>query len=179
MLQGFAYHLAQYVVGTMLAWVPAESHAYTHVSSDYTVSRYEDIANDIVEVVIDEGPLEIWQGQPLDDDVDKHKKLGDRGKSHCLMQVMLRPGEHIKPGDRQQCFRLGLERIRESMAACPSLLLEHRLAVYASGSCVLGLEESEHRMKRALNWIASTPYYSTEIFEDTSNVLALDKQDPI
>jgi hypothetical protein len=84
-------------------------------------------------------------------DVDAGKAKGDRGRSHCLMQVFLRSNETIIK-DRKSCFRLGLSRVKESLALCPALPIQFRLAGYTGGSCSKGLEEAQHRYNRGEVW---------------------------
>jgi len=167
----------------MIAWTPLAEHRYSlHQASDqekddYTLSRYQDIATDLVEVLSDDKPLfegELGKVQTgllvlaiasfesggFREDIDNVKGSGDHGQSHCIMQIMypLRDGEVMN--DRQDCFRIGLARIRESMQACRSYRLDERLAVYARGKCdsKWGIANSKMKMKRASYWLTTHPF---------------------
>jgi hypothetical protein len=58
--------------------------------------------------------------------------------------------------DRQKCFRAGLRIARMSFNICRKLPVEDRLANYASGdgTCTLGRDSSEVRVKGAQSWLA-------------------------
>jgi hypothetical protein len=171
--------LVSYLVQAMLVWSPAIDHNYYHETPDHVEARYYSIATDLVKVLDEEGSLDVFDNEQDDVafahtallmlgvasfesggfrmSVDEMKASGDSGHSKCLMQVWLRPGESIK--NRQDCFRLGLARIRESFDACPNLPLDDRLAVYASGHCDVGLGESKRRMSRVSNRWERAPFF--------------------
>jgi hypothetical protein len=177
----------------MLAWSPAKDHRYAllhkfHTAEEqdnYTVDRYKDIINDLVAVAEDpnEEPLVAgsqervrsgvlalaiasYESGGYREDVDQIAPTGDYRNSYCLMQVQVRPGEKMK--SRQDCFRLGFARVRESQSACKSHPIDERLAVYASGRCDAGRANSRLKMKRANDWTNAHPFFSAieETFAD-------------
>jgi hypothetical protein len=170
--------LTAYLVFPMMVWSPPVNHLYVGETNDYVEARYFEIANDLAKVVIEEEPLDVWN-EPKDvrrvhtavlmlaiasfesggfrSDVDKGKTKGDRGHSKCLMQIWLRDNEKID--NRKECFRLGLDRIKESMNACKYRPVSERLAVYASGKCDVGVAEGKHRYDRMQSWWNTAPWY--------------------
>lgn len=91
----------------------------------------------------------------VDYGVGKHGK-GDFGRSACLLQIQV-GRSHTPEGwsmedllaDRTKCFRRGLTILKASLGACARNAPEHRLAVYASGSCDKGHLESASRVHLA------------------------------
>ncbi len=63
----------------------------------------------------------------------KNDAVGDNGHSVCAMQIYDGPRSYLTDADA--CVRRGVEMIRESFAACRSLPIEERLALYARGKC--------------------------------------------
>lgn len=107
------------------------------------------------------------------------KSRGDHGRSVCLMQIQVGEGKtpdyNIVKGrialpsdpanevisgytsqellaDRSKCFRTALHFIRQSFTACSSLPVANRLAVYASGSCDRGYDQSQQRILTGQKW---------------------------
>jgi hypothetical protein len=106
---------------------------------------------------------------------------GDNGQSWCMMQIMLgRPGASgntktrisLKDNsykltsnpnegwggnelvsDREKCFRIGINLIRKSFRSCPQLPIEDRLSVYGAGQCILNMQPSRVRVKKAQDWL--------------------------
>lgn len=70
--------------------------------------------------------------------------VGDHGAAHGLYQVHAPLAATVK----QQTIAAN-RMMRESMRACRALPLEHRLALYASGSCDRGRKQSTWRMRLA------------------------------
>jgi hypothetical protein len=99
-----------------------------------------------VDTTIPSGDCQDKRGHAL------HTKNCEGGTRHavCLAQIWLRHGETLK--DRQDCFRLEFDRIRESMHACSRAPADEKLAVYASGNCQDGLSESRTRVRRAMRY---------------------------
>lgn len=93
---------------------------------------------------------------------------GDFGRSHCMMQIQTGSNRRDTSTlekligkswsaedlvqDRDKCFTAGFIIMSKSFTACHSLPLEQRLAVYASGNCDEGHEESEKRFNKAHRW---------------------------
>lgn len=180
-----ALPIANYLLATMLAWSPAQGHRYallnkfhsTEAQDNYTTERYKSIVNDLVAVAEDpnEEPLvsgsqervrsavlalaiASYESGGYREDVDQPAPTGDYRNSYCLMQVQVRPGEKMK--SRQDCFRLGFARVRESQNACKNNPIDDRLAVYASGRCSAGRAFSRLKMKRANDWTNQHPFFS-------------------
>jgi hypothetical protein len=108
---------------------------------------------------------------------------GDNGQSWCMMQVMLgKPGlngntrtrialygnsykmtSNPNEGwggnelvtDREKCFRIGLNLIRKSFAACPKTPIEDRLSVYGAGKCLVNWAPSRYRVRKAYDWLTN------------------------
>jgi hypothetical protein len=166
--------VASYLVAAMTAWVPLHAHAEP---KEDTLARYDAIAHDAVTVAYDESEAPLFGGpsgraqtallmlavaslessfrKPVDDGT----KLGDHGRSYCLMQIRVGDGV-TRDGwsgadlvsDRTKCFRAGLHILRGSFAACRNLELKDRMSAYATGRCTPGEEKSRLRVGRALDW---------------------------
>jgi hypothetical protein len=172
--------ISSYLLAAMMQWAPIENHRTYHSKlsfveqDDYTMRRYESIANDINDVVDEEdslfyGPagkaqtamlvaaISSYESGSFDEQVDKMIKRGDNGHSYCIMQVAIRDGETIH--DRKDCIRLGLGRIRESFAACKGYPKDEKLAAFTSGSCSRGHQASRLRFNRAINWMKEHQYF--------------------
>jgi hypothetical protein len=176
--------LSAFLLFPMLSWAPPAIHTYTNVGEDYTLARYERIATDMATVVSEEEPLDLWD-EPDDtriahtgvlllaiasyesggyrEDVDRGVKRGDGGRSHCLLQVMVRQNE-LPPKNRQECFRKGLERVKESLQLCGGKDPSIRLAGYTAGTCSKGMPSSQLRYNRAEQWWEKRPWFS-EVFD--------------
>jgi len=178
--------IVAYLLAAMIAWCPPEVHYYhqsnsktNEEKSSDTIERYESIAQDLSDVVMDVNQKPLFDGKDgrlktallelsiasfesgqFREDVDTITPTGDHGASYCLMQVHLYDGETIK--DRKECFRIGLDRIRESRKMCSFLRPDERLAAYASGNCVVGLANSVRKIKRARSWLEEHPFFSLE-----------------
>jgi hypothetical protein len=176
------YLLLSYFMAAMVAWCPLSNHYWppsslTHQEIDAkTTARYESIAKDLEDVLNTEKPLfagplgKVKTGllvlsvasyeSGFTEKVDNTSGSGDHGQSHCIMQILypLRPGEVMN--DRKDCFRLGITRLRESMAACPNSDVRDKLAVYARGRCdsPWGITNSRMKMYRAMSWLTGHPY---------------------
>lgn len=178
------YQIFNYLLAAMIAWCPPANHRYYQRSSlsveekdAHTLQRYTDIASDLSEVVMEEEPLftgdlgrvksallvaaiASFESGQFREDVDNVKGTGDRGESHCLMQVYLLPGETIN--SRKDCFHLGYDRIRESFRLCRFSRLEDKLSAYASGNCRRGGANSRLKMRRANRWLETHPFIMPE-----------------
>jgi len=166
--------LANYLLAAMSSWVPLHAHAETQ---EETRARYEAIVHDAVAVAYDEAEVPLFPGPQgraqtallmlavasLESGyrriVDDGTKLGDHGRSYCLMQI--RVGEGVTSdgwtgpqliADRALCFRAGLHILRGSFNACRKLAVEDRMSAYATGRCTEGEEKSRLRVGRALSW---------------------------
>jgi hypothetical protein len=166
--------LATYLVTAMSAWVPLHAHAE---QQEDTRARYEAIARDAVEVAYDEAEAPLFPGPQgraetalfmlaiasfesgFRKSVDDGTRLGDHGRSYCLMQIRVGDGATTEGWtgsqlvtDRTLCFRAGLHILRGSFNACRKLPLEDRMSAYATGRCIEGEEKSRIRVGRALSW---------------------------
>ena len=166
--------LATYLVTAMTAWVPVYAHAEPQ---EQTRARYEAIVHDAVAVAYDEAEAPLFPGprgraqtallmlavasleSAFKKNVDDGTRLGDHGRSYCLMQI--RVGDGVTGdgwsgpqlvGDRKLCFRAGLHILRGSFNACHKLPLGDRMSAYATGRCTEGEEKSRLRVGRALSW---------------------------
>lgn len=151
-------------------------------------ARYEDIASDVVAVVLDPEEPPLFRG---DDgaaktaaallaltryesdwhlDVDNGTTRGDGQRSWCLGQILLdKAGAKTTPegwtgpdlvADRQKCLRRVLHMMRESFRACSSLPVEERLALYTRGNCASadGRKLSRSRMNLAFALFRHQPW---------------------
>jgi hypothetical protein len=170
-----------YLVAAMMAWCPPSMHRPTQSprltveeQDAHTLQRYKSIGRDLLEVAM-EPETEVmldgtmgriksavlvlaiasYESKGFREDIDNVRGTGDQGRSHCLMQIMMRPGEVMK--DRKDCFRLGFSRIKESFMACPRNREDYKLAVYASGKCHVGLWDSQMKISRFKNWFTNNP----------------------
>ncbi len=166
--------LVSYLVAAMTAWVPLHAHAET---KDDTRARYEAIAQDAVMVAFDEAEAPLFPGptgrtetallmlsvasfeSSFKRSVDEGTRLGDHGRSFCLMQIRVSDGATAEGWrgrdlvrDRTKCFRAGLHILRGSFNACRDLPVLDRMSAYATGSCVADEEKSRLRVGRALDW---------------------------
>lgn len=179
--------IINYLVAAMMVWCPLSAHRYSQSSTmtdeqkdEHTLARYKSIAQDAAEVALDPeekpffkepgliGRLESallalsiasYESGEFREDIDTVSGTGDHGRSHCLMQILLRPGEEMK--DRKDCFRLGFSRIRESFESCPGYRTEDKLAVYARGTCdhTWGINNSRMKVRRAKKWLADHTFF--------------------
>lgn len=176
-----------YLVAAMVAWCPISDHRFYLRQSnmndeqrdEHTLARYASIAQDVEDVVKEKKPLfkgpfarirtalvvlaiASFESGGFREDIDNVKRTG--GNAHCIMQVEfpLREGEVM--WDRKDCISIGLERVRESMAACANHPVSDRLAVYARGRCdhPWGLNNSRMKMGRALDWIKTYEFMTLD-----------------
>lgn len=140
-------------------------------------ARYEEIAATLAMVVESERPLFSGRdgtrstaatalavlffesGFRRDVDLGLGKQARGGGLDACGMQLRLGRGQLTAEGwsaeeimaDREKCYRAGIHFIRRSYVACAALAPEHRLAVYASGTCAEGpgWRESKKRIDLA------------------------------
>jgi hypothetical protein len=166
--------VVSYLVAAMTAWVPVHAHAEP---KEDTVARYDAIAHDAIQVAFDESEAPLFGGptgrtqtallmlaiasleSSYQKAVDDGTKVGDHGKSYCLMQIRVGPGLTADGwsgwdlvNDRTKCFRAGLHILRGSFQACRNLELRDRMSAYATGRCTPGEEKSRLRVGRALAW---------------------------
>jgi hypothetical protein len=166
--------LVSYLVAAMTAWVPP--HALPEPKDD-TLARYDSIARDAISVAYDEAEAPLFPGNDgraqtallmiavasLESGyrraVDDGTRLGDHGRSYCLMQIRVGMGMTADGwsgtdlvSDRSKCFRAGLHILRGSFNACRKLPVEDRMSAYATGRCTEGEEKSRLRVGRALAW---------------------------
>lgn len=179
--------IVSYLVSAMMVWCPLSAHRYSQSSTmtdeqkdAYTLERYQSIATDLAEVATDPDEKPLFKGDGVlgrlesallalsiasfesgefREDVDTVAGTGDHGRSHCIMQVLLRPGEEMN--DRKDCFRLGFSRMRESFDSCPSYRTEDKLSVYARGTCdsSWGIRNSRMKMRRAKQWMSEHIFF--------------------
>lgn len=154
--------LVTFLLAAMVAW-----RAPTLPERPY----FEEVAHDFAAVALDEEEAPVFDGEHAREktallllsiasyesggfarDVDLDVRKGDSGRSHCLLQVQLRPGDKLT--DRQSCIRLGLARVRESLALCRGVTLQDRLGGYVRGRCIDADPEARLRWNRAHAWWA-------------------------
>lgn len=182
-------HFIPYLMAAMTAWCPPSDHRFYLRHTDmtdeqrdtYTIARYKSIAQDVEGVVEEVKPLfggpkgklrtallvlsiASYESGEFREDVDNTDGTGDHGNAHCIMQIEypLRDGETMK--DRKDCIRIGIERARESMKACPNSRLEDKLSVYARGKCddEWGSRNSRMKMKRAMKFLTEHPFLTLD-----------------
>jgi hypothetical protein len=166
--------VVSYLVAAMTAWVPLHAHAEPKPD---TAERYDSIAHDAMTVAFDEAEAPLFPGpngraqtallmlsvasleSSFKQSVDYGARLGDHGRSFCLMQIRVGNGKTAEGytgadlvTDRAKCFRTGLHILRGSFNACHNLPLEDRMSAYATGRCTPGEENSRLRVGRALGW---------------------------
>ena len=166
--------LVTYLVAAMAHWVPLYAQAEPQ---EETAARYESIARDAITVAFDESEKPLFGGptgraqtallmlsvasyeSAFRKTVDDGTKLGDHGRSYCLMQIRVGDGTtgdgwtgSDLVGDRTRCFRAGLHILRGSFYACHKLPLADRMSAYATGACTEGNEASRLRVGRAMAW---------------------------
>ena len=149
--------LYSYILAAILFWSPLHLSMQKHESPSDRLDRYQNIVDDIVDVVMDpnEKPLFndkygrertalmiasiAYHESGFDKDVDQGTKRGDNGRSVCIMQVMTNMHNtryNYSPefllSDRKNCIRAGLAIARSSN--CPGTIHE-RFRNYTSGNC--------------------------------------------
>jgi hypothetical protein len=168
--------LVAYLVAAMVGWVPLHVHAPME-SPDQAQARYESIARDVVSIAFDESEAPLFEGPDgrtqtallmlsvasyesgYRKKVDDGRRLGDGGRSYCLMQIRVGQGftregwtGHALIDDRTRCFRSALHILRSSFGACRSLPVDDRLSAYATGHCFADARISRTRVRRAQAW---------------------------
>lgn len=166
--------LVSYLVAAMTAWVPAHAHPEP---LDDTLARYDLIARDAASVAYDESEAPLFPGpggraqtallmvavasleSGYRQSVENGTKLGDHGRSYCLMQIRVGSGVtadgysgYDLVNDRTKCFRAALHILRGSFNACHNLPVQDRMSAYATGRCTEDEEKSRLRVGRALAW---------------------------
>jgi hypothetical protein len=155
--------LQAFLLATMMAWAPLRALA--------ELPYYEEVAHDVAGVALDPAESPLFDGDAGRErtavflmsiayyesggfarDVDEGRRLGDSGRSRCLMQVQLRPGESLP--DRRACIRLALARVRESFALCARQAPPDRLGGYVRGHCRADDPQARLRWRRAVEWWA-------------------------
>jgi hypothetical protein len=165
-----------YLLAAMVAWV-SPSMQKQHEPPEDAQARYEAIARDVAAVVLDEDETPIFSGPGgrartgllllsvasyesyFRKDVDDGTRLGDHGRSFCLMQIHVGDGVTREGwsgpelvADRKRCVRAALHILLGSFGACRRLPLDDRLSAYATGRCEEGSDASRARVGRARKW---------------------------
>ncbi len=163
--------LFSYVLAAMLFWSPLHYNINNEDPAE-RLSRYEDIASDIVEVAMDPKERPIFYGKYARERtavmlasiamresgfhrrVDTGEMRGDNERSVCIMQVMTNmPGKFNFTAEyllahRKDCIRAGLAIARASQ--CTGKNLDYRFRGYASGNCERRAKpDSEARVAKA------------------------------
>lgn len=152
--------LTAFLLATMIAW-------RAPLLAD--LPFYEEVAHDVADVAQDPNEAPLFEGDQGRErtallllgiayyesggfarDVDEDRRRGDAGKSHCLMQVQLRPGESLP--NRTACIRIALARTRESFALCQRMQAADRLGGYVRGHCRANDPEARRRWRKAVDW---------------------------
>jgi len=156
-----------WLVAAMMTWAPAK---------ETELSRYGEIANDLITVGFDENESPLFEGEGAREqtvlllasiaahesgfrkDIEKGHVRGDSGTSWCMMQIHIGRGKTAEgwsgkelAEDRQRCFRAGLHLARESFRRCRAVSLPNRLSGYASGFCG-NSPVSREMVSRAVNY---------------------------
>jgi hypothetical protein len=180
--------LVTYLVTAMLSWVPLYAHAPGESAEDAR-GRYESIAHDVAQVVLDGGEEPLFGGtsgraetailmlsvasfeSSFKKSVDNGIGRGDNGRSYCLMQIHVGAGTTLEGWsgpelveNRQRCFRAALHILRGSFGVCRKLPIEDRLSAYATGRCLPNVEISRSRVGRARTfWESHAPPPATPL----------------
>ena len=169
-------NLVTYLLAAMLAWIPSSVQKSLE-NSENAQARYEAIARDVASVALDPDETPIFGGPGgrartallllsvasfesyYRKDVDEGTRLGDHGRSYCVMQIRVGDGVTREGwsgpeliADRKLCVRAALHIMRSSFGACRKLGLDDRLAAYATGRCEPGSDLSRERFGRARKW---------------------------
>ena len=166
--------LSAYLYAAMIVWSPVSIHDFTKVPRVETEERYQAIARDLAEVVMEEDQTPLFAGDTgraktallalafanyesggFRADVDKAGPSGDGGAAWCLMQVHAPYTSEVK--DRKGCFRAGLHAFRDSWSMCKTGSVADRLTGYTVGRCVTDERESRRRTNHAFKWWAAHP----------------------
>ncbi len=173
--------MVAYLMAAMVAWVPLQAHA-SFESPDETRARYESIARDVAAVAFAENEAPLFSGRDgrlqtallmlsiasyessFRKQVDEGMRLGDSGRSFCLMQIRVGTGD-TEDGwsgpdlvhDRTLCFRAGLHALHTSFRLCRRFPVEDRVSAYATGRCFENAHISRSRVERARAWWGAHP----------------------
>ncbi len=158
----------------------------THVNGETATekqARFESIAQDIQEVVWHEDETPMFQGpngreksaifvatyafyeSSFRKSVDTGTRLGDSGRSWCLMQLNLGKKGKTAEGwigqdlvnDRTKCIRAGYHVMRRAMGACSKLPVAERMASYVSGNCDTKRDVAAFRYRKAMGLYSKFP----------------------
>jgi hypothetical protein len=169
--------LVTYLLAAMTSWVPMYAQQAHGEAPEEATARYESIARDAVTVAFDDAEVPLFPGpsgraqtallmlsvasfeSSFAKAVDDGTRLGDHGRSYCLMQVRVGDGTTAEGWtgsqlvtDRTMCFRAALRILRGSFGACRKLPTLDRMSAYATGRCTEGEAHSRLRVGRALQW---------------------------
>ncbi len=178
--------LSAWAFSAILALAPSNDYTKKFESETEMKSRYQDIADDLVEAISSSKPIFKGDRAELDTaalliaiakfesgfrkDIDNGIVKGDSGRSICLMQINLGNGK-VKVGndemqswyakdilaDRKKCFMVAIEVIRESMKSCKSYKGSDVLSMYTTGTCQANEKFARHRWNLAKNLIKDYP----------------------
>lgn len=178
--------IVSWLLSVMTTMSPLPPASDTHVNGETAAekqARFESIAQDIQEVIWDENETPMFQGadgremsaifvttyafyeSSFRKSVDKGTKLGDSGRSWCLMQLNLGKKGKTAEGwtgqdlveDRKKCIRAGYHVMRRAMGACSKLPMAERMASYVSGNCDTKREVAAFRYRRAMSLHSKFP----------------------
>ena len=175
---------AAWITSILTALAPVQMDGLKdHEGPSERTARIESIAADIATVVYDpeENPIFMGprareqtaavvstfaaeEGMNLAASVDTGKRMGDNGRSYCIMQINVGRGKTPEGWtgsdlieDRKKCIRAGLHALRRSYWACKKNPERERFAAYASGSCDKGRDISKRRYDRAMRHLHLAP----------------------
>jgi len=181
--------LNAWVFSAILALAPSNDYTKKFESELEMKSRYQDIADDLVDAIHDSPPIFKGHRADLDTaallvaiakfesgfrkDIDNGTVKGDSGRSVCLMQINL-GNSKVRVGDdemrswfakdilldRKKCFMVAIETIRESMRACKAYKGSDVLSMYTTGSCKKNEKYASHRWNLAKSLIKDIPFES-------------------
>lgn len=132
-----------FLVGLMTNWVPPADHdaivRYTQIAADaLSVSREEDWLHltdaETAVLVLSVASLESRFSAAM----DSGAKRGDNGQSVCLGGIRVLHNKALRnkiAGDRKECFRYLIRRVRYSWTECERLPFADRLSKYITGTC--------------------------------------------
>jgi len=177
--------LSKWIFSVMLAIAPPSERKGIESEEQMKV-RYEQIANDMEEVINSSEP--IFSGEDnniklaalitsisffesgFHKMVDNGKIRGDNGKSWCLMQInignsnVLIGTDEMKKwsgkdlvSDRKKCFKAGIEAIRNSLNKCSYLKEKDKLSAYTSGKCINDEKKGQYRWLYSQSLIKKYP----------------------